>query len=102
VRRANLRQGATLPVETAALPGSGQLKLTGSLGHVISESAELALSWVRAHARPLGLVPKLGDDPLRHPRAIDVHLHLPAGAQRKDGPSAGIAMVRPAPTCLLD
>jgi ATP-dependent Lon protease len=56
---------------------------------VIKESAELALSWVRAHAVQLGLPP----DPLAHPRAIDVHMHLPAGAQRKDGPSAGVAMV---------
>ena len=62
---------------------------------VIKESAELALSWVKTHAYDLGITNKHAQDPLRIPDAtIDVHLHLPAGAQKKDGPSAGIAMVR--------
>jgi ATP-dependent Lon protease len=62
---------------------------------VIKESAELALSWVKTHAYDLGITNKRAQDPLRIPEAsIDVHLHLPAGAQKKDGPSAGIAMVR--------
>jgi ATP-dependent Lon protease len=61
---------------------------------VIKESAELALSWVKMHAYDLGITNKRAQDPLRMPDAtIDVHLHLPAGAQKKDGPSAGVAMV---------
>ncbi|KAG9013349.1 hypothetical protein FRB93_000872 [Tulasnella sp. JGI-2019a] len=85
-------EGGILPVETAILPGTGQLKLSGSLGDVIRESAELALSWVKAHAYALGITPTTGTDPLKHPSLIDIHLHLPAGAQKKDGPSAGVAM----------
>ena len=62
---------------------------------VIKESAELALSWVKTHAYDLGITNKRALDPLRIPDAtMDLHLHLPAGAQKKDGPSAGIAMVR--------
>jgi len=62
---------------------------------VIKESAELALSWVKTHSYSLGITSKRAQDPLRIPDAmIDVHLHLPAGAQKKDGPSAGVAMVR--------
>ncbi|KAG8918249.1 hypothetical protein FRC02_002508, partial [Tulasnella sp. 418] len=84
--------GGVLPVETAIVPGSGKLTLTGSLGDVIRESAEIALAWVKANAYTLGITPSPSDDPLKHPHPIDVHLHLPAGAQKKDGPSAGIAM----------
>ena len=62
---------------------------------MIKESAELALSWVKTHSYDLGITNKRAQDPLRIPDAmIDVHLHLPAGAQKKDGPSAGVAMVR--------
>lgn len=87
-------EGEIMPVESIATPGSGHLKLTGSLGDVIKESAELALSWVKTHSYDLGITNKLAQDPLRIPDAmIDVHLHLPAGAQKKDGPSAGVAMV---------
>ncbi|KAG8943336.1 hypothetical protein FRC00_011254 [Tulasnella sp. 408] len=85
--------GGILPVESAVLPGSGLLRLSGSLGDVIKESAELALSWVKAHAFELGLTTAPTMDPLKHPESIDVHLHLPAGAQKKDGPSAGVAMI---------
>ena len=110
-------EGEIMPVESIATPGSGHLKLTGSLGdvrpelissqaarlrwvfsQVIKESAELALSCVKAHAYELGITNKRAQDPLRIPDAmIDVHLHLPAGAQKKDGPSAGVAMVRTDP-----
>jgi len=110
-------EGGILPVET---PGdSGKLKLTGSLVEVIKESGELELSWVKRHAWELGLVEKKMEDPLRvfanggctseegkkddhgiesdldtnGGQGLDVHLHLPAGAQKKDGPSEGIAMV---------
>ncbi|KAH9022790.1 Lon protease C-terminal proteolytic domain-containing protein [Lactarius pseudohatsudake] len=72
-------EGEIMPVESIATPGSGHLKLTGSLGDVIKESAELALSWVKTHSYDLGIT--------------NIHLHLPAGAQKKDGPSAGVAMV---------
>ncbi|KAI0270715.1 Lon protease C-terminal proteolytic domain-containing protein [Gloeopeniophorella convolvens] len=86
-------EGEIMPVESIATPGSGHLKLTGSLGDVIKESAELALSWVKTHAYELGITTARAQDPLRVPDAIDVHLHFPAGAQKKDGPSAGVAMI---------
>lgn len=77
-------QGGILSFEATAIPGGkGQLKLTGKLGEVISESAQIAMSWVRANA------PKLG---FEVPSNVDIHLHAPAGAIPKDGPSAGIAM----------
>ncbi|KAL5520372.1 hypothetical protein ACEPAG_9596 [Sanghuangporus baumii] len=87
-----LGEGGILPVETTAVPGSGQLKLTGSLGEVIKESGELALSWVKTNAYILNITSSPAQDPLKVPDPIDIHLHLPAGAQKKDGPSAGIAM----------
>ena len=62
---------------------------------MIKESAELALSWVKTHSYDLGITNKRAQDPLRIPDAIiDVPLHLPAGAQKKGGPSAGVVMVR--------
>ncbi|KIJ60939.1 hypothetical protein HYDPIDRAFT_177239 [Hydnomerulius pinastri MD-312] len=85
-------EGGILPVESTAVPGIGRLKLTGSLGDVIKESGEIALSWVKTHAFDLGITAGRGIDPLKVPDSIDIHLHLPAGAQKKDGPSAGIAM----------
>ncbi|KAJ7066744.1 ATP-dependent protease La [Mycena amicta] len=85
-------EGGILPVETIAVPGSGRLKLTGSLGEVIKESGEIALSWVKTHAYDLCITESRAQDPLKVPELIDIHLHLPAGAQKKDGPSAGIAM----------
>jgi ATP-dependent Lon protease len=87
-------EGGILPVESTAVPGAGRLKLTGSLGDVIKESGEIALSWVKTHAFDLGITAGRGIDPLKVPDLIDIHLHLPAGAQKKDGPSAGIAMVK--------
>ncbi|KAL0578057.1 hypothetical protein V5O48_003919 [Marasmius crinis-equi] len=84
-------EGGILPVEAVSVPvegrDGGRLKLTGSLGDVIKESAELALSWVKMRAWEYGLGSNFGGD---------VHLHLPAGAQKKDGPSAGVTM-----TCAL-
>lgn len=85
-------EGGILPVESTTLPGNGRLKLTGSLGDVIKESGEIALSWVKSRAFELGITAGRGIDPLKVPDSIDIHLHLPAGAQKKDGPSAGIAM----------
>ncbi|PBK92746.1 ATP-dependent protease La [Armillaria gallica] len=85
-------EGGILPVETIAVPGTGSLKRTGSLGDVIKESSEIALSWVKTHAYDLGITNSRSQDPLKGPDPIDIHLHLPAGAQKKDGPSAGVAM----------
>ncbi len=78
--------GDVLFVEVTAMPGGGKLILTGQLGDVMRESAQAALSWVRAHAEKLGVA-----DPdwfTKH----DLHIHVPAGAVPKDGPSAGITM----------
>jgi ATP-dependent Lon protease len=78
--------GDVLFVEATAMPGSGELTLTGQLGDVMRESAQAAVSWVRAHAVELG-VPDT-DWFTKH----DLHIHVPAGAVPKDGPSAGITM----------
>ncbi|GJE92960.1 ATP-dependent protease La [Phanerochaete sordida] len=85
-------EGGILPVETIAVPGDGRLKLTGSLGEVIKESGELALSWMKTNAYNLCITNARGQDPLKVPHSFDIHLHLPQGAVKKDGPSAGVAM----------
>src|SRR5438874_2890586 len=77
--------GDVLFIEATAYPGKGKLTVTGQLGEVMQESAQAALSWVRSHAVGLGLEP---DWFAGH----DVHVHIPAGAVPKDGPSAGITM----------
>jgi ATP-dependent Lon protease len=79
--------GDVLFIEATAMPGSGNLTLTGQLGDVMKESAQAALSHVRAHA--FELAPEL---PERWFAEHDLHLHVPAGAIPKDGPSAGITM----------
>ena len=77
--------GDVLFIEAIAYPGGGHLKVTGQLGEVMQESAQAAHSWVRTHGRELGIDPDwFGQN--------DVHLHVPAGAVPKDGPSAGITM----------
>ncbi len=77
--------GDVLHVEAIRYPGKGQVKLTGQLGDVMKESVEAAYSLVRSRAKELGIDPKdFG--------AYDVHVHVPAGAIPKDGPSAGITM----------
>jgi ATP-dependent Lon protease len=78
--------GDVLFVEATAVPGEGRLVVTGQLGEVMRESAQAALSWVRGHAPDLGL----GDKDWFEGK--DVHIHVPAGAVPKDGPSAGITM----------
>ena len=79
--------GVVLFVEATAVPGSGKLTITGQLGDVMRESAQAALTWVRRHWQDLA--PDLPDDWFaKH----DIHIHIPAGAVPKDGPSAGIAM----------
>ena len=72
-------------IEATAYPGQGRLTITGQLGEVMQESAQAALSWVRAHAADMGLP----DDWFA---THDVHIHVPAGAVPKDGPSAGVTM----------
>ena len=77
--------GDILFVEAAKVPGRGKLILTGQLGEVMKESAQAALSLVKARASTLGV------DPGQFERS-DIHVHVPAGAIPKDGPSAGVAM----------
>jgi ATP-dependent Lon protease len=79
--------GEVLFVEATAMQGSGKLTITGQLGDVMRESAEAALSYVRGHQKRLA--PDLPDDWFA---THDIHVHVPAGAVPKDGPSAGIAM----------
>jgi ATP-dependent Lon protease len=67
------------------MPGSGKLILTGQLGEVMKESGQAALSLVKARSRSLGIAPELFEK-------SDIHVHVPAGATPKDGPSAGVAM----------
>jgi ATP-dependent Lon protease len=70
------------------MPGDGKLTITGQLGDVMRESAQAALSWVRGHQS--SLAPQLSDDWFA---THEIHVHVPAGAVPKDGPSAGVAMV---------
>jgi ATP-dependent Lon protease len=77
--------GDVLYIEATAMPGEGRLIVTGQLGEVMRESAQAALSWVRSHASDLGLKADWFE-------GKDVHIHVPAGAVPKDGPSAGIAL----------
>jgi len=77
--------GEILYVEATSLPGKGKLMLTGSLGEVMKESAQAALTHLRSQAKSMGLtLPSMEDQ--------DIHIHVPAGATPKDGPSAGIAI----------
>ena len=77
--------GQLLPVEVAILKGKGELMLTGSLGDVMKESAQAALSFLRAHHAALGI-------PADFTKDRDIHIHVPEGAIPKDGPSAGITL----------
>jgi ATP-dependent Lon protease len=77
--------GDILFIEAARMPGSGKLILTGQLGDVMKESAQAALSLVKAHSPQLGIAPEVLEK-------SDIHVHVPAGATPKDGPSAGVAM----------
>jgi ATP-dependent Lon protease len=77
--------GRLLPVEVALLKGSGKLILTGSLGDVMKESAQIGLSFIRAHNEEFGIDADFQKE-------IDIHIHVPHGAIPKDGPSAGISL----------
>ncbi len=77
--------GDILFIEATRLPGNGKLILTGQLGEVMKESAQAALSLVKSRAHELGLNQELFEK-------NDIHIHVPAGAIPKDGPSAGVAM----------
>ncbi|KAI0220973.1 hypothetical protein L0F63_004427 [Massospora cicadina] len=82
--------GKIMFLEASKMPGDGKLILTGKLGEVLKESAQLAISWVKGHAYQMGIIAS------RRERLVDqydIHLHLPEGATPKDGPSAGVALV---------
>lgn len=78
--------GDTLVLETTRMPGSKTVQLTGRLGEVMQESAKTAVSYVRANAAKLGIDPAFWE-------TSEIHIHAPAGAVPKDGPSAGITLV---------
>lgn len=77
--------GDMLEIETSILPGKGSVTLTGQLGEVMQESAQAALSYIRARSSEFGLSRSFYSN-------VDIHLHIPEGATPKDGPSAGITM----------
>lgn len=77
--------GTTLTIEVSAMPGKGEILLTGKLGDVMKESARAAISYIRAHADKYGIPPEAFAE-------TDIHIHVPEGATPKDGPSAGITM----------
>ncbi|KAI8897459.1 Lon protease C-terminal proteolytic domain-containing protein [Globomyces pollinis-pini] len=81
--------GGVLFIEASQSPGTGKLLLTGKLGDVIKESAQLGMTYVRANAAQLGII----STSLHCFEKIDVHIHFPAGATPKDGPSAGVTIV---------
>jgi ATP-dependent Lon protease len=78
--------GEILFVEASLFPGKGDLRLTGQLGDVMRESAHAAMSWLKAHAEQLGIESELFSK-------RDIHVHVPAGAQPKEGPSAGVTVL---------
>jgi len=86
--------GELLLVETAIMPGTGKVSITGKLGDVMTESAKAALSYVRSRSDMFGLRPDFHKE-------IDIHVHVPEGATPKDGPSAGITLATSLVSALL-
>ncbi|KAF9807700.1 hypothetical protein IEO21_08114 [Rhodonia placenta] len=82
--------GAVMPIEATTMPGKGGLQLTGKLGEVIRESAQIGMSWVKSHAYDLGIT-STPDEQFLVDR--DIHLHMPEGSIGKEGPSAGTAIL---------
>ncbi|KAF8637076.1 hypothetical protein AX17_003076 [Amanita inopinata Kibby_2008] len=82
--------GAVMPIEAMSMPGKGGLQLTGKLGEVIRESAQIGLSWVKANGYELGIT-KGPDEQFLTDR--DIHVHMPEGSIGKEGPSAGTAIL---------
>ena len=78
--------GETMDIETIVLPGTGKVQITGQLGEVMTESAQIAVSYVRSIAESYGIDPDFY-------KTKDIHIHAPEGAVPKDGPSAGVTMV---------
>ncbi|WP_316897300.1 endopeptidase La [Pseudodesulfovibrio indicus] len=87
--------GEILHIEVTTMPGKGKLTLTGKLGDVMKESAQAALSIARARADVYGIDPNFADN-------MDIHVHVPAGATPKDGPSAGVTLVTALISALTD
>ncbi|ORX53491.1 ATP-dependent protease La [Hesseltinella vesiculosa] len=82
--------GGILFIESSKMPGKGELQLTGSLGDVIKESAQIALTWVKSHAYALKIASSRDQNIVEK---SDIHVHFPSGAVPKDGPSAGVTLV---------
>jgi ATP-dependent Lon protease len=87
--------GEILFIEASSMPGKSNFKITGSIGEIMQESAEAALSYIRSHVKEFGLK-KINFEEL------DLHLHIPAGAQPKDGPSAGITIAAALASMLMN
>jgi ATP-dependent Lon protease len=87
--------GDVLFVEASKMKGKGGFTMTGQLGQVMQESMQAAMTWVRSHAKELGVDESFFSD-------HDIHIHVPAGAIPKDGPSAGVTMVTALVSLLTD